>query len=272
MLIDTHCHINMIIKKDFDILLSDKDLEAVQIIINQSSDNDVKFLLNVGTSLIESINSVKLSNNFKNIYSSVGIHPNDLNTKFKDELREIEKLLTNNKKIVAIGECGLDFHYPEYNINKQIEAFKIQIDLALKYNLPLVIHSRAAYQETLEVLNRFKDNNLKGTIHCFSYDLNFAKEVINLGFKIGIDGPVTYPKNSNLREVVKSLDLKHILLETDSPFLPPQIIRGKQNLPLYLKFIAEFIANLLDKDYKEISDIITENAIEVFKFNKNIEI
>lgn len=268
MLIDTHCHINMIIKKEFDVLLSDNNLELVQIIINQSSNNDVKILLNVGTSLIESINSVKLSNNFNNIYSSVGIHPNDLNKDFKEEIKEIEKLILNNKKIVAIGECGLDFHYPDYNINKQIEAFKTQIDLALRYNLPLIVHSRDAYQETLEVLNKFKDNNLKGTIHCFSYDIKFAKEVINLGFKIGIDGPITYPKNDNLREVVKSLDLSYILLETDSPFLPPQIIRGKQNLPLYLKFIAEFIAGILSISYKEVSLKTTENAMNLFKFNK----
>lgn len=271
MLIDTHCHLNMMVKKDFDILLSDKDILSVKTIIDQSYDNDVKILLNVGTSLIESINSVKLSNNFSNIYSSLGIHPNDLNDNFKKEFKEIKNLLLNNNngKIVAIGECGLDFHYPEYNLDRQIEAFKLHIDFALSNDLPLIVHSRDAYNETLEVLSKFysKGQESSGTIHCFSYDVAFAREAISLGFKIGIDAPITYPKNSSLRDVVKNIDLKNIILETDAPFLPPQIIRGKQNHPLYIKLIAEFIADLVNKDYQEVADQTTINAFSIFKFN-----
>ncbi len=270
MLIDTHCHINMMIKKDFDILLSNENIQLVQTIIDQSHYNDVNILLNVGTSLIESINSVKLSNDFNNIYSSIGIHPNDLNDDYKNDLHGIKKLLLDkkNNKIVAIGECGLDFYYPNYNLNRQIDAFKIQIDLALNNNLPLVVHSRNAYQETLEVLHQFYNSSsiLSGTIHCFSYDLEFAKEAISLGFKLGIDAPITYPKNNNLREIVKILDLSHILLETDAPFLPPQIIRGKQNHPLHIKTIAEFISNLIEKPYEQVANITTNNAQSIFKF------
>lgn len=270
MLIDTHCHINMMIKKDFDILLSDENLQIARTIIEQSYDNDVKILLNVGTSLIESINSVKLSKKFDNVYSSIGIHPNDLNDNFKEELNKLSKLLIDkeNNKIVAIGECGLDFHYPNYNLSRQIEAFKIQIDLALSNNMPLIVHSRDAYQETLEILSKFYSNSHKavGTIHCFSYDLSFAKEAIALGFKIGIDAPITYPKNNGLRDVTKSINLTNILLETDAPFLPPQIIRGKQNHPLYIKTIANFIANLIGISYEEVAKQTTDNAQKIFKF------
>lgn len=268
MLIDTHCHINIMIKKDFDILLSEENFELAQIIIDQAYNNDVKILLNVGTSLIESINSVNLAKKFTSVYAAIGIHPNDLTQNFKQDLKEIEKLLKNkiDNKIVAIGECGLDFHYPDYDIKKQIEAFKIQIDFALENNLALVVHSRDAYQETLEILYQFKDSNLHGTIHCFSYDLNFAKEAINLGFKIGIDAPITYPKNNVLREVVKSINLKDILLETDAPFLPPQALRGKQNHPLHIKTIAHFIAELINVDYDLVSTQTAINAKEVFKF------
>ena len=272
MLIDTHCHINMMVKNKFDQLLTQDDYLNAKKIVDEAYSNDVKLIINVGTSIIESINSINLARKFSGIYASIGIHPNDLTLNYKEDLNELKNILlkSSKDKIVAIGECGLDFHYPDYNLNKQKDAFKYQIDLALENNLALIVHSRDAYDETLEILNTFKDKNLRGTIHCFSYDLNFAKEAINLNFKLGIDAPITYPKNKNLVDIVQSLSLENIILETDAPFLPPQQIRGKQNHPLYLKSIAEFISKLKNISYDNVAEITTINAISLFDLEFNL--
>lgn len=269
MLVDTHCHVNMIVKNTFDTALTQNDLQSAKNIIFEAEKNDITKILNVGTSLIESLNSLELAKNFNNIYASIGIHPNDLTDSWKQELKELEKFLLNKEKnkILAIGETGIDLHYPDYNLQRQKDAFKTQIELALKNDLALVVHTRDGAEETLRCLEEFKDSNLRGTIHCFSEGLDFAAQAINWGFVLGITGTVTYPKNNILREVVKTYGLDNIILETDAPFLPPQIIRGKQNQPLYIKIIAEYIAELLNTSFEEVAKKTTENAYKVFKFN-----
>ncbi len=267
MFIDTHCHINMIVKKDFDTLLEPFHLIAARQIVHDALNNGVTSIINVGTSLIESQNCVTLAEQFKTVYAAVGIHPNDCTADWKEDLNSIKERWFKNKhaKVVAIGECGLDRHYPGYNITRQTDAFKAHIELALEHNLPLVIHTRDAAQETLDVLLNYKNDPIKGVIHCFSEQLDFAQEAVEkLGFFIGIGGVITYPKNEYLRTVVRSISLESIILETDAPFLPIQTMRGKQNLPQYVPAIAQFVADLKQESLEVIAGKTTKNAKNLF--------
>ncbi len=265
MLIDTHCHINMMVKSSFDTPLEKSDLPKAHIIIDQAHAAGVSIIINVGTRSIENGNCVLLAQTFNSVFATVGIHPNDSDTWQEDfELLKswVQKKETN--KIVGIGECGIDMHYPDYNLNRQRDAFKAQIELALENDLALIVHSRDAYDETLRVLEEYKNNPMRTAMHCFSYDQAFAKTVTDWGFMLGIGGTITYPKNNELRNVVTTTDLKNIVLETDAPFLPPQAMRGKQNHPQYIKDIAEYIAQLRGESFEIIAQQTTQNALHLF--------
>ncbi len=169
-LIDTHCHLNIMIKKEFDALLPENFIALTDQIIKEAAMCNVKTLINVGTSLTESINCVLLAQHYKNCFATLGIHPNDITDSWKQDIIEFKKLLNNKEtnKIVAIGEIGLDYHYENYNKNLQYEVLKVQIELALHYNLPIIIHTRDANLEVLKILETYKGPDLQGIIHCFS--------------------------------------------------------------------------------------------------------
>jgi TatD DNase family protein len=265
MLVDTHCHINMMVKNSFDTPLQKSDLSKAEIIIMEAQQSRVSLIINVGTRKIENQNCILLAQTFDPVFATVGIHPNDSDT-WQEDLELMKKWLKNKKenKIVGIGECGIDMHYPDYNLQRQRDAFKAQIELALEHNLALVVHSRDAYDETLRVLEEYKNNIARATMHCFSYDQTFANIVTSWGFMLGIGGPITYPKNHELRNVVTNSDLKNIVLETDAPFLPPQEIRGKQNHPKEIATIAQFIATLRGESFETVAQQTTENALKLF--------
>lgn len=265
-MIDTHCHINIMVKKNFDTPLTQEHLVDAKKIVDQAIAHQVTRIINVGTSFIESKNCVLLAQTFDQCSAAVGIHPNDCTPEWKNDLKEIEQLIINDtqKKIVAIGECGLDFHYPDFNTERQKDAFRAQIELALKYNLPLIVHTRSAAQETLNVIDEFRNHNLKGVIHCFSEDLRFAQECISRSFVLGIGGPLTYPKNEELRKVFSTVSLESIILETDAPYLPPQSMRGKENHPQYIAQIAEFLGQLRNETLERISQETTQNSLSLF--------
>ena len=266
MLIDTHCHLNLLIKNEFDVPLTQQDCSKAELFIRDASEHSVNTILTIGTNLIESMNCVLLAKAYNSVYAVVGIHPNDATQDWKKENFELENLIKNkeNNKIVAIGECGLDKHYPDYNLQRQKDVFKAQIELALEYNLALVIHTRDAQDEVLRCLDEYRNNNLRGTIHCFSETVTFAQDAIGMGFVLGIGGTITYPKNNVLREVVKAVPLTSLILETDAPFLPPQAFRGKQNKPAYIKIIAEYLAMLRDTSFDEVAAITTQTAQKLF--------
>jgi TatD DNase family protein len=159
-------------------------------------------------------------------------------------------------------------HYPDYDLNRQRDAFKAQIELALQHKLALVVHSRDAYDETLRILEEYKNEITRATMHCFSYDKDFARTVTEWGFVLGIGGTITYPKNEELRTVVKNTELKNIVLETDAPFLPPQAIRGKQNHPKEIATIAQYIAQLRGETVETIATETTKNALHLFGLNE----
>jgi len=266
VLTDTHCHINIITKNNFDVAMQENDFINARNIIEEAATNRVTKIINVGTSLVESKNCIELAKRFENVFAAIGIHPNDLKLDWKNELKEFNKLLINKKsnKIVAIGECGIDKHYPGFNLKQQTEAFKAQIELSLENDVALIVHSRDAYDETLKVLEEFKKDIKRGVIHCFSEDLNFAKVTISWGFVLGIGGTITYPKNNILREVVKTVSLENIVLETDSPFLPPQVIRGQKNYPKNIYLIAKYLSELKNVSFNEVAKQTNENVLRIF--------
>jgi TatD DNase family protein len=269
MLIDTHCHINTMVKNEFEKPLLPIHNQLVQKIIDQAAQKNVTIIINVGTSLIESTNCIYLAQNFSSLWATVGLHPNDCSNEWQHDFKQIETLVKkkNNNKICGIGECGMDFHYPDYHVQRQKDAFKAQIELALNNDLALVVHTRDARDETLQMLEEFAGQIKRGVIHCFSEDIEFAKQVIEWNFVIGIGGTLTYPKNESLRMIAQTIPLEKIVLETDAPFLPPQEIRGKQNHPMHIATIAEFLSQLRKEPLETITQQTTQNALNLYSLN-----
>lgn len=269
MLIDTHCHISMLIDENTDRILTSEDCVKAAQFINQAKHVGVEKFVTIGsTSYIDSINCSFLATQFDCVYAAVGLFPHDCTTSWYHDLKQLIPLINSNEKIVAIGECGLDFHYPDFNASRQKDAFKAQIEMALEQNKALVIHTRQAADETLKIIDEFKNQLPRGVFHCFSEDLDFARYVTNLGFYIGIPATITYPKNDRLRNIVQTLGLDKIVLETDSPFLPPQHMRGKKNDPSQVATIAAFIAQMLNVDLETIADKTTANAEQLYKLTE----
>ncbi|BDC34365.1 deoxyribonuclease [Candidatus Dependentiae bacterium Noda2021] len=269
MLFDTHCHLNIVVKDTFDRLLTTEEIQSAQEIITNAAQHDVQYILNVGTSLVESINCIQIAKYYTNNFAAIGIHPNDLTTDWKNDIKEIEKLLHHKEqnKIVAIGECGFDRHYPEYNIQRQYDAFHAQVELALEYDCALVVHTRDAREETARALEQYKGQLTRGVIHCFSENNDFAQFSIDLGFYLGIGGTLTYPKNKELRDIFSSVPLESVVLETDAPYLPPQPLRGKKNYPQNVSMIAEYLAQLRTTSRETIAHQTTKNAFNLFQLN-----
>lgn len=198
-----------------------------------------------------------------NCFAMMGLHPCSVNAKYQQELQVVEYWLSK-RKFVAIGEIGIDLYWDKTFFEQQQDAFRTQINLAKKYQLPYVIHSRNSFDEVMEIVNEFKEDKIKAIFHCFSGNVEQAEKVIAAGdFKLGIGGVVTF-KNSGLDKVVEAIDLKHLVLETDAPYLAPAPHRGKTNLPEYLMLVARKIAELKKISVEEVIEVTTKNSIEVF--------
>jgi TatD DNase family protein len=270
MLIDTHCHINMMMKKEFDTPIVSNQFSHAERIMKEAAVQHVTKIINVGTSVIESKNCVQLATVFESMFASIGIHPNDCTAHWHDDIKQLYVLMEQKgaEKVVAIGEIGFDKHYPGYDIMRQKDAFRAQVELALKYNLPLIIHTRKAAEETLYGLEEYKkESGLRGVIHCFSEDASFVKEISQYNFVLGIGNTLTYPANDHLREIFKAIDLNYVVLESDAPFLPPQTLRGKENHPKYVFHVADFLATLRNQTIEDISHQTTKTAERMFNFS-----
>ncbi len=250
MIIDTHAH-----------LVYDQ-VKTEEIIKNLKSDGLDK-VITVGIDVQNSKLSQQLAEKNKDIYCVVGIHPEEVDGVGDDDLEEIEKLATKDK-VVGIGEIGLDYHYTQDNIEKQKEIFVKQIKLANKYGLPICVHTRDAKEDTYQILKENKQY-LKngGVMHCYSYDNEYAKKFIELGFYISFAGNFTYKKN--VSELVKDLPVERILVETDAPFLTPVPFRGSKNEPKMVKYTAQKIAEELEMDFDEFKKIVLDNTYRLFK-------
>jgi len=219
------------------------------------------FLPNVDSTSIEKVFS--LADAYPgNCFPMLGLHPCDVKESWREELEIIHNTIPQ-RKIYAIGEIGIDLYWDKSTVEIQVEAFKIQIAWAKELRLPIVIHCRNSYDEVFEVLEEEYDENLRGILHCFTGTLEQANKLIGLGFYLGIGGVVTY-KNSGLDKVVEQIDLKHIVLETDSPYLTPVPFRGKPNESSYLIYVAQKVADLHQVTIEKVAEITTENSRAIF--------
>lgn len=251
MLIDSHAHIS---DEKFD---SDR-----QDVINRALNNDVKYIIEVGCDPDQWDKVLEISKN-QNIFSMFAIHPHDA-IKFNEQTKSKLEILLQNKKCVAVGEIGLDYHYDLSPRDIQKKVFIEQMKLALKLAKPVSIHCRSAYNDLLKILKEFKKLP-KGVIHCFSGNIDEAKQVLDMGFLLGIDGPCTYPKSDKLKDVIANTDIDKMLIETDCPYLSPQAYRGQRNEPSYVIEIAKKISEIKDISFEEVCRITSDNALNLFK-------
>jgi len=251
MFVDNHCHI---LKEYYE------DIDKV---INNAKDNKVDVLIVSGCSKEDIIESLELIVKYNNIYLTIGFHPDEVDNVNASDLEWLEELIKTNKRIIGVGEIGLDYHWVKENKDKQIDLFEKQLELAEKLELPVVIHTRDATEDTINTLKKYK---VKGIIHCFSGSIETAKEYMKLGFYVGIGGVLTF-KNTNLKETIKSIPIDRITLETDSPYLAPTPFRGEQNEPKYIPLIAEEIAKQKEISIEEVGKITTDNTKKLFDLN-----
>lgn len=250
--IDTHAHYD---DPAFD---SDRD-ELLTEILNESVDK----LITIGCSIEGSRNAIKIAEKFPSVYASVGIHPSDCmgsSDNYIDILREMSK----NKKVVAIGEIGLDYHYDGYDKETQIDCFIKQLELAKELSLPVIIHSREATSDTMDILRKYKP---KGVVHCFSGSVETAREIIELGMMISFTGVLTFKNSRKAVEACSAIPMERIMLETDSPYMAPVPHRGKRNNSSYVLHVAEKVAEIKNMTIDEVITICNENAVRFFGLN-----
>ncbi len=246
MYTDSHCHL---FKEYYN------DITKV---IERAKENSVTKFITCGCNYSSDLETIDICNNIHNVYGAIGIHPTEISQVLKT-VKLIKKHISD-KKIIAIGEIGLDYHYKNTNKLKQKIIFKIMLHLAQKYHKPVIIHSRDADQDTYKILKKYQ---LSGVIHSFSGNFNMAQKYIRLGYLIGINGTVTF-KNSHLIEVIKQLPIDKILLETDSPYLAPEPFRGKKNEPKNILEIANFLSESLKLKQDFFAQKLAENLQEIF--------
>lgn len=251
-MIDSHCH------------LTDKQYEnEVDQIVNNFLSAGVEKAITIGYDPQSNLKSIELANKYDCVYCAVGIHPDDCDKFNEQELDEL--LLNRNGKLVAVGEIGLDYFHNKDNKAKQLEVFESQIKLANKHKLPIVIHCRDAYGDTLEVLKKYAPFKYGAVMHCYSGSWEYAKELLKLGVKFSFTGTVTYKNARNVQEVAKSLPLDTFFFETDSPYLTPMPYRGQRNEPKHVVEVAKFVAELREMGYEELAEITDKTAKMFFK-------
>ena len=252
---DTHAHYN---DKAFN--------EDRTKLLDSFTESGILGVINCGTDIEESKNSIALSKEYDFMYCAVGFHPEEIHKANENYLNEIKEL-SKHKKCVAIGEIGLDYYWVKDNKEEQKRIFTEQIILANELNLPVIIHSRDAHNDTLEILKKYKP---KGVLHCFSGSVEVMKEVLKLGMYIGLGGAVTFKNARVPLEVAKELPLERLLLETDCPYMSPVPMRGKRNQSTYISFVAEKIAEVKNLTKEEVLATANNNAFKLFNIDANL--
>lgn len=256
-LIDTHAHLQF---EKFDTDRSD---------VIKRNGEELEAVINPGASIDSSKKGVEMVQNIANFYAAVGVHPHHVDQWDKETMDQLEYLV-KKPKVVAVGEIGLDKHtyqgYPEPNLNKQIEILIPQIELARKFDLPILFHCRDAYDDLYKTIEKFKP--LRGLLHCFMGDKDVAKKFVGLGLKISFAGNLTYKGNDKMRDAAKYLSNDLIVTETDSPYLSPENLRGTRNEPINVKFVAETIAQVKHLGFDEVGEFTVKNAKNLFDLEK----
>ena len=254
MIIDSHCHL------DYEPLIND-----INKVLLNAKNNNISHLLTIGTDLDSSKKVFDIVEKYDNIYGSIGIHPNSTTNHLAD-LNELLSIKKKSKKIIAFGETGLDYFYKRSEKKDQLYSFEKHIELAISERVPVIVHTRDADQDTLSVI---KKNYLKTKflIHCFTGSLEFAKKLLEFGCLISFSGIITFKKSSDLRSVVKYVPIEKMLIETDSPYLSPDPLRGKSNEPANVKIVAENVALIKDISFEDVANITSRNFKNFF-FNE----
>ena len=257
LIFDTHAHYDdRRFDPDRDALLSSKLEEAGVIkVMNVSAD----------IPSVDVVNSLSLK--YKNVYAALGIHPSELDGLSEDDLKKIRTRAAGNKKVRAIGEIGLDYHYEGYDRSAQKDWFIRQIGLAKELDLPIIVHSRDAAEDTMDIIREHypeEASKANGVIHCFSYSAEEAKKYIRLGFYIGIGGVVTYKNGRKLKEVVREIPIDRLVLETDCPYLAPEPHRGERNTSLFLPFVVRAISEIKGETTQRVERITFDNAMRLY--------
>lgn len=252
MFIDTHAH-----------LFYPNYNDDVDEVISRAKNNGIDFIIVPGTDLASSAQAVNLADKYDFIYAAVGIHPHDTkewNTSLLDELEGIAL----HQKVVAIGEIGLDYYYDFSPKEKQIQAFKEQLNLAIKLELPVIIHNREANQDLMEIIRSYQGSGLRAQFHCFAGSINDARELVEMHHYISFTGNITFKKADTLRKILSSIQIDNLLLETDSPFMTPVPHRGQRNEPLFINLVAEKIAEVQNLTIDDIANATSLNAFKLF--------
>ena len=252
-LIDTHSHYN---DEKFD---NDRD-EVIQNIANSG----ITTIINAGYSLESSKRAIEIANNYDFMYATVGVSPNDIENLENNYIEQIKEM-AKEQKVIAIGEIGLDYYWNKENKETQKEIFITQVELANQLGLPIVIHTRDAVMDTIDILKNKVNCNKKGVFHCCPLNTELIKEGLKLGFYISFAGPITFKNSKNAEEIVKMVPIDRILTETDSPYLSPEPVRGTRNDSRNIKYIAQKIAQIKNMPIENIAEQIQKNAKTIFK-------
>lgn len=250
-IINTHSHVNMLRETNIDEAIQNAIDNKIVTIVPSSSAQDI-------------FDTDKFIKKYNDVYGYVGVFPEEVKDFSDKTISDMEEIIKSNPKIIGIGEIGLDYYWDKSFKELQKEVFIKQIEFANQMNLPLNIHSREAHLDTLEILKKYNKNST-AIMHCFSGSLEFARECIKEGIYIALGGVVTFKNAKKTKEVAKNIPLEYLLLETDDPYLAPVPFRGKENQPMYVKYVAEGIANLRGITPEEVAKTSTENAKKIFK-------
>lgn len=250
---ETHAHY------DDDAFDADRDT-----LLCQMKEAGIDYIVNIGCSMQNSRDIVSMIQKYDFLYGTVGVHPSDIDELIEEDMVELSHLSQQNK-ILAIGEIGLDYHYDNVVKERQMHWFIRQLEIAKDRELPVVIHSRDAAKDTLDIMREHHNGATPGIIHCFSYGVEMAREYLNMGYYIGVGGVVTFKNAKKLKEVVEYTPLDRIVLETDAPYLAPTPYRGKRNCSMYLTYVAEEIAAIKNVSVEEVCQATYQNGKSVYK-------
>ncbi|MDR1052505.1 MAG: TatD family hydrolase [Endomicrobium sp.] len=257
MIIDTHVHLSDIV--------FDKDRDFV---VDKMYKLKISSFFEIACEICYWDKAVEISKKY-NAFLSFGIHPTNINNATKNDYIKLESLILKNKKCIAVGEIGLDYHYKNTDSYNQKKNFVKQLEIAFKHNKPVIIHCRDAYDDLIDILKHY--SKIKGVVHCFSGTINQAEMLLNFGLLLGICGPITYKNTDILKKIVVDTSINNLLIETDSPYLPTQNCRGRRNEPSNIVKIVEKISELKKIKFDEVAENTKKNAIKLFNIFNNTE-
>lgn len=255
MLIDAHCHLTELSKPDLEDTLARAHANGVENLI----------AIGAGYGFEDNLKTLEISKNHSNIYCALAMHPHDAKDVTPENFEILKNLCTNENKVRAVGEIGLDYHYMNSEKNVQLDVLNRFCELAKEIQKPVVIHDRACGTDCVDTLKNHGVNHVGGMVHCFTGDYALAQKYLNLDFYISFTGIITFKNSNDLREIVKKIPLEKMMIETDSPFLTPVPHRGKRNEPAFVKHVAECVATIKNISFENVCEITTKNAKSFFK-------